>query len=67
MDGSAIGILGKSPNFEQNTSQLRAVSNVPDRQYITRMPKSHQFVDLIMISAQQTSVKENFDIRLEKK
>ncbi len=51
MEGTAMGILGRLPEFERRTCEIEPVKNVTKRQYIMRNAKHRQFVDVILASA----------------
>lgn len=62
MDGSAVGILGKLPNFQRVTHQINAVSRIADREYIMRTSTSRRFIDSIMVCAKNYDVCGLFNV-----
>ena len=65
IDGSAVSILGKLPNFHRITHQMNPVSRVADRQYIMRVAKSRKFIESIMSSVKKPNCHGYFDILLK--
>ena len=54
MDGTAMGILGKLPEFVRVKSIFSRLQNLSNKQYIMRTPRLRHFVDSIMTSAKQS-------------
>ena len=67
MDGTALGILGKLPPFERNSSIVPAVSRIPRHKYIMRTPKNRAFVDGIFLSARKNVMESKFNPALHRK
>ena len=65
MDGSAVGILGRLPEFKRLTSVVKSVPRVSDRQYVMATPKSRMFVDSVLVSAKRAGVDGKFDVPLK--
>ena len=51
MDGSAVGILGKLPNFKQIIHQINIVLCIGNPQYVMRTSKSRRSIECILVSA----------------
>lgn len=50
MDGSAVVILGKLPNFARINRNMNHVPRMSERQYIIRASKSRKFIEILLIS-----------------
>ncbi len=66
MDASAIGILGKLPEFERVNYEMNVVSRISDRQYIMRVVKSRSFIDSIEVPAKTSDCRGCFNVLLKK-
>ena len=65
MDGTAMGILGKLPEFVRVKSRFSRVQNLSNKQYIIRTPRLREFVDSILTSAKQSFGVTDFKVVLK--
>ena len=67
MDGTAVGILDKLPQFQRDINLILPVPRVPDRQYIMRTAKYRAFIESVLLSARHANDDGVFSVPLKTK
>ncbi len=62
MDGTVVRILVALPNFVRDIRIVLPVTSIADRQDIMRTPKYWQFIESIMLSAQNSCRDTEFEV-----